>query len=440
MESYPAQSGELSRFTTSMMNYRNLVIVGMWAARVCAGVDPQIDPPIPGPILSITRSDALVNLTFKGTLQSAAGVAGPWRDVPDAVTPYQPPPGFAANFYRARTPDSIFITNTVVAFALSGPFQEHFELAFAGLPDGIFPPVREKPYFDGTLSMPGFEIPVSVRVRGNSSLQECPFPKLKFKISKSERGATPFFDAREVKLGTHCAEGGRGNIGRLREQIAAYREVLAYEAMRELGFIAPRVRRARVDYFDTTSTNVSPMAGWNLSREALILDDIEVVAERLGGRALDDEEIAALTDAHFDEQLITDLQFFHALIGNWDYELSVDGLGLWNTDVIERAGGDLVPVAGDFDLASWVTGVPRFMGPGSYKPGLPDVQREAFYELEQIQSQVSAARFTSAGERFNAGRAAIETLVNSAQLDAAGRTNCLLHIAAFYDALHAMER
>jgi hypothetical protein len=395
---------------------------------------------IAGPNISILRQDGQVTIAFKGTLQAAESVTGPWNDVPNAINPHQPELIALQRFYRTRTPDSIFSSPVIVTFTLTAPFQQNFDLAYAGVPDGIFPPVREKPYFAGALEMPGLVIPISLRVRGNSSLQECPFPKMKFKVSRDERAGTPFFDAREVKVGTHCAEGGRGTIGRLREQIATFREALAYEAMEGLGFISPRVRRAIIEYRDITPTNVAAQGGWVVVRSALVLDDIEVVGERLGGRALDDEEVAALTNANFDPQLITDLQFLHALLGNWDYRLSIDGVGLWNTDVIERADGGLAPVAGDFDLASWVTGVVRFMGPGTYHPELPDTDRQARYELEQIQLRVSRDSFTAARERFAARRSALESQISAAQIDEAGRTHCLRHVTAFFDAVNALSR
>jgi hypothetical protein len=394
-----------------------------------------------GPYISMVRDGGQVKVNFRGTLQAADAVIGPWIDVPNATSPHQPDTTAAAQrFYRTRTPDSIFSSPTVVALTLTAPFQYYFDLAYAGIPDGIFPPVREKPYFDAGLEMPGFEIPITLRVRGNSSLQECPFPKLKFKVSREERAGTPFFDAREVKIGTHCGEGGRGTIGRLRDQTATFREALAYETMENLGFIGPRVRRAIIDYRDSTPTNVSPQGGWQVIRSAVLLDDIEVVGERLGGRALEDEEVAALTNANFDAQLTTDLQFLHALLGNWDYRLSTNGAGLWNTDVIELPDDSLVPVAGDFDLASWVTGIVRVMAPSDYRPELPDAERQARYEMEQIQQRVSRASFTAAADRFMVKRSAIESQVNTAQVDEPGRTNCLRHVTAFYNAINAVSR
>lgn len=392
------------------------------------------------PGIAIEQAAGQVKITFLGQLQSADNVSGPWTDLVDALSPYYPAPGGNYRFYRTRDPDSIFAATSVVALSLTGPFQTHFDLAFAGLPDGIFPPKREKPYFPGDLKMAGFQVEVSVRVRGNSSLQECPFPKLKFKVSKENRPGTPFFDAREVKIGTHCAEGGRGTIGRLRDQTAAFREALAYETMSLAGFISPRVRRARIEYLDTSGTNQNATTGWPVTRDAVILDDIEVVAARMGGRALDDEEIAALTNADFDPQLVTDLQFLHALLGNWDYLLSVDGRSLWNTEVIEKADGQLMPVAGDFDLSSWVTGTVRVTAPPGYRPDLPEIERRAHYELEQIAGRVSAASFEAARARFIPGRGAMELQIQAAQIDDAGRTNALEHVAAFYHALESVRR
>ncbi len=392
------------------------------------------------PAVAIVRDAVGPLLTFVGTLQRGPSVTGPWEDLTAASSPYRPDFTGDARFYRARTPDGIFAAETVVSLSIAAPLQQYFELAHAGQPDGIFPPIREKPYFDGSVVVAGQHIPASLRVRGNSSLQECPFPKLKFKVSRENRVGTPFSEAREVKVGTHCAEGGRGNIGRLREQAATFREALAYEAMRTLGFVTPRVRRAVIDYEDTTATNLTMDAGWQLQRQALVLEDIEVLAERLGGRALSDEEVSALTNANFEAQLVTDLRFLHALLGNWDYTLPLDGRGLWNTDVMERADQRLVPVAGDFDLASWVTGVIRLSVPFDYHPELADADRQARYDLEQIQQQLGPATFNVARDRFVGQRPALESLVASAAVDEPGRTNAQRHVTAFFDAVTALTR
>jgi hypothetical protein len=394
---------------------------------------------VQSPTLAVRRDGARVRVEFNGTLQSAESATGPWIDATDAVSPMLETPTNLRKFYRAidPLPPSIFSSTGVANLTVTGPLQAHFDLAFAGAPDGIFPPVRQKPYFDAALSYEGREIPVSMRVRGNSSLQECPFPKLKFKVSREERAGTPFADAREVKIGTHCAEGGRGNIGRLRDERAAFREALVYETMQLLGFISPRVRRAQIAYRDTAPADDLGAGGWQVKRNALLLDDIEVVAERLGGRALSDEELAALSKAAFDEQLVVELHLFHALVGNWDFALSPGGEGVSNTDVIEVANGQLLPVAGDFDLASWVTGQVRSSAPRDYRPDLPDVEREALYQVETLQNRFSDPMFSAAVARFVEKRTAIESQIGAAAVDDEGRANAVRHVKAFYDALAA---
>lgn len=416
------------------------------ALAVSAGLSSSAEPALSTnvPIIELARDGSQTRLLFTGKLQIAESLDGAWTDLTNATSPYILDLAGGQKFFRTRDVASIFSSEAIINFVVTGPLQEHFDLAFAGLPDGIFPPVREKPWFNGSILIGEQTLPAELRVRGNSSLQECPFPKLKFKVSRTDRAGTPFFDAREVKIGTHCAEGGRGSIGRLRDERAAYREALVYETMQILGFVSPRVRRARIEYHDSTppTTNRTSEVGWTVMRNAMILDDVEVVAERLGGRALDDEEITVLSNANFGLQLVTDLQFFHILLGNWDYGVSVDGRELWNTEVIEFPDGSFLPVAGDFDLCSFVTEEPQLDVPWDYHPELPPLERQARHDLEEIKGRVSEenpAVFTQARERFTARRTEIETKINSVIIDEIGRTNALAHVNAFFNALSAVD-
>lgn len=392
------------------------------------------------PALELQRADRGLRVTFTGGLQSAPSPLGPWVTLTNATSPHVLTGAAlkSAGYFRAFAPASaegLFDATDIAELTVRGPLQTHFELAYAGLPDGIFPPKRTKPYFDGVVRFGATEVPASLRVRGNSSLQECPFPKLKFKVAKEHRTNTPFAEAREVRIGTHCAEGGRGPVGRLREEAATYREALAYEVMGLLEFVAPRVRRARIEYQDTSPAGEGNSGGWQLSRQAMLLEDAEVLAARLGGRALNDEEIAGLTNAVFDAQLVADLRLFQVLLGNWDFELSTDGRGLWNTDVLELGGGQLLLVPGDFDLASFVTGEVRVNAPHDFHPDLPPLERETLYQIEQVRARVGEERFQAGKQRFEAHRVAIDSHLAEAVLDEPGRTNALHQVAVFYDAL-----
>ena len=391
------------------------------------------------PQIQIARESEGLAITFTGTLEAASQVAGPWSEITNTEGVFHDDGSQGRRFFRTREEGgSIFSSASVVNWTVTGPFQTNFNLAFAGTPDGIFPPNRQKPYFNAEFKMGPLTLPVTMRVRGNSSLQECSFPKLKMKVSKEDRANTPFADAREIKIGTHCAEGGHGNIGRLRDERAAWREALAYEAMQTLGFVSPRIRRAIIQYHDTGTPDELANTGWIITRHAFIADDIELIADRLGGRALKDEEVAALKKTPFAPQLVTDLELLHALLGNWDFSLEAESRGLWNTEVVELADKTLLPVAGDFDLASWVTETVRLSTPSEYHPELPSVERQVLFTLEGLQARAGMERFNNGAQRFLGHKSAIEGKVNTAEIDAPGRTNVLQHVSAFYNALNSL--
>jgi len=60
--------------------------------------------------------------------------------------------------------------------------------------------------------------------------------------------------------------------------------------------------------------------------------------------------------------------------------------------------------------------------------------------LEQIKQRVVPTIFTAARERFTAKRSAIESQIGASLLDEPGRSNCLRHVTAFYDAMNAVVR
>ncbi len=406
-----------------------------------ADLRPLASPkPATAPSIQMVRDPAGLRLVFSGVLCTATAPQGPWIKVPAATSPHLLDPSPTSHrFYRAFQPASagIFEDSSILEWTLTGPFQDHFDLAFAGMPDGIFPPRREKPYFPGAVHFSGLDLATSLRVRGNSSLQECPFPKLKLKVAKDDREGTPFADAREIDIGSHCAEGGSGTVGRLRDERAVYREALAYEVMHVVGLVAPRVRRALIEYRDTSLADptTEDTVGWTLRRQALLMEDAEVVGERLGGRALDDSEIADLKDARFDPALVSSLRLLHALLGNWDYALSETGKGLWNIEVLAMADGSFIPMAGDFDLASWVTDRVRLNAPHDYRPELPDLEREMHFQVDAVRQQTETVAFDAASSRFRDKRAALEQHISLAVVDESGRRNIQNHLAAFFAAL-----
>lgn len=386
----------------------------------------------------------------------------------------QPSGGAGTAESEATARSSLFTSSDVLALRVEAPLGAAFEAAHAGEPDGMIPglPRRVKDAFAGRLTFAGaggasVTVPVELKVRGNSSLQECSFAKLTMKIPKDpsqpDRDLGPFAGDTKLKIGTHCGEDptGKGRIGRLRHELATHRESAVYQLLGALldgtaDEPALHTRAARITWVDTTGGEGGG-ASAPLERDAFLLEAADRLAGRLGApkhcRAvpgedaevcdpvLEDVEVADVEASSLDEAHVAQLATFHAMVGNWDWSLgrvgSSSGKGLWNTDVLVFAGADgapprLVPVAQDFDLATAVTG--RLRGAvGPLDPAALEATASA--ALDELDAAVSPSARDAAHARALAQRAAIEATLAKAPVDAAGRASLEAHLAAFYAAL-----
>lgn len=323
---------------------------------------------------------------------------------------------------------------------VEAPLSPAFVAARAGEPDGFFPLPRKTDPFIGKIGYGDVLIDAELQVRGNSSLAECPFPKLKAKADKAQAAGTMFDGARKIKIATHCGEGGNGTIGRLREEKATWREAALYQAMRALMMPAQLAKPLSITYLDTTK-------GDQLTRKAFIFEHVDLAAGRLGGTSLESPETWEGDPAQVMEmQAIVRIHFFEALIGNWDWHLRIGasnpgGGQLWNIEAVQL-GDKLVPLAQDFDLSSAVTGHlvderdidPRVL------PGKPPLVRQAAgYLASEHGPQFSDTDLHAAREHFVARRAAVERALADAPLDDEGRANLNAHVDAFYQALDHVD-
>jgi hypothetical protein len=323
---------------------------------------------------------------------------------------------------------------------VEAPLSPAFQAARAGTPDGIFPLPRKTDPFMGKIGYGDVMIDAELQVRGNSSLAECPFPKLKAKADKAQAAGTMFDGARKIKIGTHCGDGGNGTIGRLREEKATWREAALYQAMRALMMPAQLAKPVSITYVDTTKTE-------KITRKAFIFEHVDLTAGRLGGTSLESPETWEGDPAQVMEmQAIVRIHFFEAMIGNWDWHLRIGaskpgGGQLWNIEAIQL-GDKLVPLAQDFDLSSAVTGNlvdeddldPRIL------PGKPQLVRQAAsYLAGEYGPQFSDPELHAARDHFKARRAALEKALADAPVDDEGRANLIAHVDAFYQALDYLD-
>ncbi|MGE0546769.1 MAG: hypothetical protein AB7O24_27070 [Kofleriaceae bacterium] len=326
-------------------------------------------------------------------------------------------------------------------FKLEGALEPAFRAAHAGEPDGIFPPMRVMDPFPGRVGYGDVMVDAELQLRGNSSIQECEFAKLKFKTDKAQSKDTAFDGARKIKIGTHCGEGGGGVIGRLREEKATWREAAIYPMMRALQMNAQLAKPVSFTYLDT-STNES------LTRKAFIFEHIDLTAGRLGGEPIDDPETWTGDPAETMEmQSIVRAHFFEALVGNWDWWIKLGpsrstGGQLWNVEAISF-GDKLEPLLSDFDLSSAVTGSPIKENALDARvlPAEPDllVRQAAHYLAYKFGSQFSDDELHAARDHFVERRADVEAVIEQVPIDDEGRDNLRAHVVAFYKALESLD-
>ena len=130
----------------------------------------------------------------------------------------------------------------------------------------------DKPRVAGTLRYqhPGGTektIPVEVRPRGKSRLEQCSFPPLRLDFKRKQVESTLFHGQKRLKLVTHC-KSTAGHRNYLRQEYAIYR---AYSLVSDASF---RVRVASIEYRDSEGKRKTQ------TEPAFFIEDTKSVAKR----------------------------------------------------------------------------------------------------------------------------------------------------------------
>jgi hypothetical protein len=158
-------------------------------------------------------------------------------------------------------------------------------------------------------------VPADVRVRGVWRLQNCHFPPLRLRITKEAAKGTVFERERRPKLVTHCRNSDEY------EQYVLH-EYAIYRMQALVTPVALLARQARVTYVDSASGKPSA------TRAAILLEDEDNLAERLGGRVFETKGVPQHHLEPFDTFV---LGLFLYMIGNTDWSVP----GLHNIQIIQ---------------------------------------------------------------------------------------------------------
>ena len=146
---------------------------------------------------------------------------------------------------------------------------------------------------------------VQLRTRGEFRLKQCVFPPVKIKISKADAERTVFQGHRKLKLVVPCKHESDKNDNVVKE----------YMAYKLLEPVTPYHFRTRLVELEWSQRSSKKNSGYQL--KGILLEDIEHVAERMGGNEYD----RAIHPMRLDTLNAIRNAFFQYMIGNDDYSV-----------------------------------------------------------------------------------------------------------------------
>ena len=228
---------------------------------------------------------------------------------------------------------SLFDDDTVLDISLSGPLGT---ISKQRQDDDRI----EHPF---VLGVAGMDIPVMVRVRGQSRTQLCAFPPLRLRFHDPKTEETPFLGQSKLKLVTHCRNDKEHFENNLLDEYSAYR---IFNLISDASY---RARLLRITYYDTDGRHKDldrPYYGF-------VIESDGELAARLGGSVA---KIPGVAYSRLNEQQTARINVFQYLIANADWSM-VTATGkeecCHNVDFVET-DSELYPVPYDFDLAGIV--------------------------------------------------------------------------------------
>jgi hypothetical protein len=195
----------------------------------------------------------------------------------------------------------------------------------------------DPPWRPATLSYKGDDgglvtVPLRARTRGIWRLRMCDFPPLRLNFKGDSTKGTIFHHLDKPKLVSYCQDNDVYEQYILQE----------YQLYRIYGLLTPyahRVRLLRFSYADSGSGKV------RAKRYGFIMEEAGAIAQRLGGKVLDQKGAQPGDLDPFQDALFGVFQYF---IGNTDFSVG----GLHNVELFfGNDGGPVAPIAYDFDFA-----------------------------------------------------------------------------------------
>jgi hypothetical protein len=236
----------------------------------------------------------------------------------------------------------------------------------------------------------------------------CDFVPLRVELTGNDLAGTPFEGQTNLKLGTHCRDGGESDQFVLRE----------YLSYRLFNLVTPqsfRARLARATYVDSKSRKTIT------TRYAIFLENDNDVARRMGGRIV---ELPHLQFKDVDQTALDNMMLFNYMVGNTDFSL----YALHNVRVVQNPERTLFTVPYDFDLTGFVNPPYAAVNPRLGIRSVVDrLYRGPCRSLEDL---------NKTADQFRANRAQmIAALEGMKEIDGAARSQAKDYLESFFRAI-----
>lgn len=202
----------------------------------------------------------------------------------------------------------------------------------------------------------------AARTRGIWRLKNCDFPPTRLKFANKDTKGTIFHDLDEPKLVSYCRNSD------IYEQYIL-QEFQLYRVYRLLTPLSHQVRLLQMTYQDSATAKVEA------KRYGFLIEDPAQVAARFGGMML--KQLGAGVD-DLDPKHAAMAFVFEYMIGNTDFSFS----GLHNTELVQIATGEILPVTYDFDYAGAVDALYATADPKMRSARVRDRQFRGFCSLK----------------------------------------------------------
>jgi len=180
---------------------------------------------------------------------------------------------------------------------------------------------------------------LKLRTRGNFRRKRatCAFPPIRLNFVKDQTEGTLFEGQDKLKLVTHCQNKSSAY------QQYVLQEYLIYKMYNLLTPYSFRVRLLDITYVDSAG-KYEPM-----NKHAFIIEDEDLMAERLGGKMV---EIPGISPLSLDQEISSRLAIFQFMVGNTDFSLPY----MHNVKLLQIPGQQaIIPIPYDFDWSGLIS-------------------------------------------------------------------------------------